>query len=45
MSRIRFDKFDLNIYNEFDWQIMNEFFITHLPKFEKALSPFIKLLK
>ena len=44
MSRIRFEKIDVNVYDEDDWPIMHEFIVVNLPKFEKALSPFIQNL-
>jgi hypothetical protein len=45
MSRIRYDLFDVNYYDENKWDKMNQFFITFLPKFESAFRPFIKNLK
>ena len=45
MSRIKIEKVDVNLFNESDWSVMNAFVVTNLPKFEAALSPFIKNLK
>ncbi len=45
LSRIRLEKVDVSIYNEEDWPVMNEFIVVNLPKFEKALSPFIRNLR
>ena len=45
MSRIKIEKQGVNIFNESDWEVMNEFLISNLPKFENAFSPFIKNLK
>ncbi|MEI7523437.1 MAG: DUF4268 domain-containing protein [Mariniphaga sp.] len=45
MSRIKIEQQGVSLYNETDWVIMNEFLISNLPKFEKALQPYIKGLK
>lgn len=45
MSRIKIEKPEVNIFNESDWDTMNNFLVSNLPKFENALSPFIKNLK
>lgn len=45
MSRIKFELQDVNLYNQSDWEKMNNFFIVFLPKFEIAFQPFIKQLK
>jgi hypothetical protein len=45
MSRIKIEEQNVNLYNESDWESMNEFLVSNLPKFEKALSPFIKNLR
>ncbi|WP_367770720.1 DUF4268 domain-containing protein [Flavobacterium sp. WC2421] len=45
MSRIKIEKQEVNLFNESDWEIMNEFLVLNLPKFEKALQPYIKNLK
>jgi hypothetical protein len=45
MSRIKIEKQGVNIFNEYDWQTMNEFLVSNLPKFENALQPYIKKLK
>ena len=42
MSRIKIEEQGLNLFNESDWKQMNTFLVTILPKFEKALQPFIK---
>jgi hypothetical protein len=38
MSRIKFEKGGLNIFNKDDWDSMIEFFVKYLPTFEKALK-------
>jgi uncharacterized protein with ParB-like and HNH nuclease domain len=45
MSRIKIEEKGLNLFNESDWDAMNTFLVTNLPKFENALSPFIKNLR
>lgn len=45
MSRIKTEINNVNLFNENDWEEMNQFFIDNLPKFENAFSPFIKNLK
>jgi len=45
MSRIKFEKLDVNVFDENDWPTMNDFFVLNLPKFEKALQPFVDKLK
>jgi hypothetical protein len=45
MSRIKFELQDVNLFNETDWEKMNDFFVLFLPKFESAIEPFIKNLK
>jgi uncharacterized protein with ParB-like and HNH nuclease domain len=45
MSRIRYDLQDVNYYDENQWDKMNQFFITFLPKFESAFRPRIKSLR
>lgn len=45
MSRIKIEEQDVNLFNESDWETMNEFIVSNLPKFEKALQPFIKNLR
>jgi uncharacterized protein with ParB-like and HNH nuclease domain len=45
MSRIKTELQGVNLYNEADWSIMNEFIIINLHKFENAIHPFIKILK
>lgn len=45
MSRIKIEEQGVHLYNESDWETMNEFLVTNLPKFENALSPFIKILR
>lgn len=41
MSRIKFEKNGVNVFDKNDWPTMNEFLITYLPRFEKALQPAI----
>jgi uncharacterized protein with ParB-like and HNH nuclease domain len=45
MSRIKIEKPEVNIFNESDWDPMNNFLVSNLPKFENALRPFIKNIK
>ncbi|MEO7174403.1 MAG: DUF4268 domain-containing protein [Saprospiraceae bacterium] len=45
MSRIKFELQGVNLFNEADWPIMNEFLVDNLPKFEQAIQPFIKSLR
>lgn len=45
MSRIKIEEQGVNLYNESDWETMNDFMVSNLPKFENALSPFIKNLR
>jgi uncharacterized protein with ParB-like and HNH nuclease domain len=45
MSRIKIEEQGLNLYNESNWETMNEFIVSNLPQFEKALQPFIKNLR
>ncbi|MDD2564901.1 MAG: DUF4268 domain-containing protein [Salinivirgaceae bacterium] len=45
MSRVKFEMQDVNLFNETDWEKMNNFFVDYLPKFENGIKPFIKNLK
>ncbi|PCI09975.1 MAG: hypothetical protein COB73_04355 [Flavobacteriaceae bacterium] len=45
MSRIKYEMSDVNLFDKSDWEKMNEFLVTYLPKFEKALKPAILKLK
>jgi hypothetical protein len=45
MSRIKYEMSDVNLFDKNDWDKMNDFLVTYLPKFEKALNPAIKSLK
>lgn len=45
MSRIKIEEQGLNLFNESDWETMNDFLVSNLPKFEKTLQPFIKNLR
>jgi hypothetical protein len=45
MSRIKIEQQGVNLFNEMDWLSMNEFIVYNLPKFESALSPYIKNIK
>lgn len=45
MSRIKFELQNVNVFNDTHWDRMNDFFVTFLPKFEKALHPSIKNLE
>ena len=45
MSRIKIEEQGVNLFNEEDWERMNEFIVTNLPKFENAFQPYIKNLK
>lgn len=45
MSRIKIEQQGVNLYNESDWALMNQFIIANLPKFESAFSSYIKSIK
>lgn len=45
MSRVKFELQDVNLFNDNDWEHMNQFFVVYLPKFENAFRPFIKQLR
>ena len=45
MSRIKVEEQGVSLYNDVDWERMNSFLISNLPKFEKALQPYIKQLR
>ena len=45
MSRIKHELNDVNLFDKNDWDKMNEFLVTNLSKFEKALQQEIKKLK
>ncbi|MDP3353865.1 MAG: DUF4268 domain-containing protein, partial [Flavobacteriaceae bacterium] len=45
MCRIKIEQQGVNLFNESDWNTMNTFLVTNLPKFENAFQPFIKDLK
>jgi uncharacterized protein with ParB-like and HNH nuclease domain len=45
MSRVKIENQDVNLFNETDWDKMNNFFVSNISKFENALEPFIKNLK
>jgi hypothetical protein len=45
MSRIKIEKIGVSMFNEASWDIMNEFTVYNLAKFEGALSSFVKNLK
>lgn len=45
MSRIKIEQQGVNLFDEMDWLSMNEFIVYNLPKFESALSPYIKNIK
>jgi hypothetical protein len=45
MSLVSYKLEDINLYEENNWDIMNQFFIAYLPKFENAFRPFIKSIK
>jgi hypothetical protein len=45
MSRIKIEKQDVNLFKKTHWLEMNEFIISMLPNFEKAISPFLKNIK
>jgi hypothetical protein len=45
MSRIKIEEQGVSLFNDVDWERMNLFLISNLPKFEKALEPFIKKLR
>jgi hypothetical protein len=45
MCRIKIEEQGLSLFNESDWEAMNQFMVTNLPRFETAFSPFLKNLK
>lgn len=45
MSRVKYQLNGVNLFNQDDWQIMNNFFIEHLPKFEIAFKSVIQYFK
>lgn len=45
MSRIKIEQSGVSLFNDNDWQMMNEFFLSNLPKFVQAIQPFIKTLR
>lgn len=45
MSRIKYEMNGVSIYDNNDWDKMNDFLVSYLPKFEKALQLAIKQLK
>ena len=44
MSRIKYELKDVNLFNNSDWQKMNNFIISNLPDFHKAFDIEIKKL-
>lgn len=44
MSRIKVEQQYVSLYNESDWNSMNDFLVSNTPKFQKAFVPFIKEL-
>jgi hypothetical protein len=44
MSRIKFEMQNVNLFEQNDWDKMNEFIISNLSKFEKAFKPAISKL-
>ncbi len=45
MSRIKIEQIGLNLFNETDWESMNDFFVLNLQKFVNSIQPYIKSLK
>lgn len=45
MSRIKYELSGVNLFNNSDWPIMNEFIILNLPRFEASIQSHIKNLK
>ena len=45
MSLITYKLEGINLFDENNWERMNQFFVKYLPKFENAFRPFIKNLK
>jgi uncharacterized protein with ParB-like and HNH nuclease domain len=45
MSRIHFMLKDVNLFDESNWDRMDQFFVEHLPKFEKAFAESLRKLK
>ena len=44
MSRIKYQLNNVSLFDKNDWKEMTGFLIQHLPQFEKALKPFVKIL-
>ena len=45
MSRIKYQNDELSLAREEDWSAMNDFFVAHLPAFERALKDEVVMLK
>lgn len=45
MCRIKIEEQGLHLFNESDWEPMNQFIVANLQKFETVFSPFLKNLK
>lgn len=45
MSRIKYEHNGVNLFDENDWDKMNDFIIINLPKFERVLKPVIEKLR
>ena len=45
MSRIKYELKGVNLFDRGDWKKMNDFLVTHLPKFEQAIQPSIRQLR
>jgi uncharacterized protein with ParB-like and HNH nuclease domain len=45
MSRIKYESNGVSLFDENDWDKMNDFLIVNLPKFEKAFKPVIEKLR
>jgi hypothetical protein len=39
---IKIEEQGLNLFNESDWETMNQFIVSNLPKFETAFSRLLK---
>ena len=45
MSRIKYELDNVSLFEENDWETMNNFIVNNLPKFEQAFKPEIDKIK
>jgi hypothetical protein len=45
MSRIKFQRTDLNMIGESDWPAINDYFNDVMPRFEKAFRGYVERVK